>query len=129
MTNNYYSTGKRKNAIARVWIKPGDGKIIVNGKSPIDYFMSEIHEMTVQMPLKLTNLKKSFDIKATIAGGGLSGQADALRHGITKALLEMDPSHHLTLKQAGFITRDPRVKERKKPGQPGARKKFQFSKR
>jgi len=129
MLYNYYATGKRKNAIARVWLKPGEGKIIVNGRELIDYFKSEVLEMNAQLPLKITSLRKSFDVMTTVKGGGLSGQSDAVRHGISKALLEVDPTHRITLKKAGFITRDPRVKERKKPGQPGARKKFQFSKR
>ena len=126
---SFYGTGKRKSSIARVWLKPGSGKIIVNDKSLDDYFGRETSKMVVKQPLELTENADKFDIYVTVKGGGDSGQAGAIKHGITKALLEADVALRGVLKKAGFITRDSRVKERKKYGQPGARKRFQFSKR
>ena len=126
----FYATGKRKNAIARVWLKPGDGAIQVNKKS-IDEYFGGMHEANprVEKPFKLTETDGKFDVYATLKGGGKSAQSEALRHGISKALLEVDSEYRLTLKKAGFLTRDPRVKERKKYGKKGARASFQFSKR
>ena len=126
---SFYGTGKRKSSIARVWLKPGAGKIIVNSKSLDEYFGRETSKMIVRQPLELTENVGKYDIFVTVQGGGDSGQAGAIKHGITKALLETDPELRPTLKKAGFITRDSRVKERKKYGQRGARARFQFSKR
>jgi small subunit ribosomal protein S9 len=125
----YYATGKRKNAIARVWMNPGTGQIIVNDK-PLDvYFGRETSKMVVMQPFELTQTVGRFDLKINVHGGGLSGQAGAIKHGISKALLEVDTGYRSTLKSAGFLTRDSRVKERKKYGKRGARASFQFSKR
>ncbi|MBP7066477.1 30S ribosomal protein S9 [Ferrovibrio sp.] len=124
-----YATGKRKNAIARVWLKPGAGKFIVNGKESNDYFARPVLRMLLQQPFALTNRVGQFDIYATVVGGGLSGQAGALRHGISKALTYFEPDLRPALKAQGFLTRDPRVVERKKYGKPKARRSFQFSKR
>ncbi len=125
----FYATGKRKTSIARVWMKPGTGEIFIN-KRPIDVFFGrETSKMVVRQPLELTDNMGKFDISVNVAGGGISGQAGAIKHGITKALLEVNPELRATLKQAGFITRDSRIKERKKYGRAGARKSFQFSKR
>jgi len=129
MEERFYATGKRKEAIAKVWLTPGEGSVTVNDKSLNDYFQRESSEMIVQQPLAITQKLESFDIRARVRGGGLSGQAGALRLGISKALLQSDANLRLPLKQAGFLTRDSRVVERKKYGQPGARKRFQFSKR
>ncbi|UCD85588.1 MAG: 30S ribosomal protein S9 [Deltaproteobacteria bacterium] len=125
----FYATGKRKTSIARVWLTPGDGKIIVNRRNMEEYFSRATSRMIVLQPLKLTNTEGQYDILVNVQGGGLSGQADAIKHGISKALLEVNSSLRSTLKKAGFITRDSRIKERKKYGQPGARKRFQYSKR
>ncbi len=125
----FYGTGKRKSAIARTRLYHGTGKIEVNGRSVEEYFPRETLRMIIKQPLKLVNLEGKFDIKVNVCGGGISGQAEAIRHGISRALLEYDPELRKTLKSAGFLTRDARVKERKKYGQPKARKKFQFSKR
>ena len=127
--NVYYATGKRKNAVAKTWLTPGGGNITVNDLSIDDYFKIESIKTAVKQPLVLTNTLGSFDIKAKVAGGGFSGQAGAIRHGITKALMLANPDLRLALKRAGFVRRDPRVKERKKYGQKGARARFQFSKR
>ncbi len=125
----FYATGKRKTSIARVWMKPGTGEITVN-KRPIDVFFGrETSKMVIRQPLELTDNMGKFDISVNVSGGGISGQAGAIKHGITKALLEVNPELRATLKQAGFITRDSRIKERKKYGRAGARKSFQFSKR
>ena len=125
----YYATGKRKTSIARVWMKPGTGVIVIN-KRPMDVFFGrETSKMVVHQPLELTDNMGKFDIFVNVAGGGISGQAGAIKHGITKALLEVNPDLRAMLKQAGFITRDSRIKERKKYGRAGARKSFQFSKR
>ena len=125
----YYATGKRKNSIARVWMTPGAGKIVINGRTIEDYFGREVLRMIINQPLELVNALGKYDINVLASGGGTSGQAGALRHGISKALLEIDPETRGALKKAGFLTRDPRVVERKKYGRPGARKRFQFSKR
>jgi small subunit ribosomal protein S9 len=126
---SFYGTGKRKSSIARVWLKPGTGVITVNSKSLDDYFGRETSKMVVRQPLELVEKVGQFDINVTVAGGGDSGQAGAIKHGITKALLEVDAELRGTLKKAGFITRDARVKERKKYGKAAARRSFQFSKR
>ncbi len=126
---SYYGTGKRKSSIARVWLKPGTGTITVNNKDLNDYFGRETSKMVVKQPLELTETVGKFDIYVTVSGGGDSGQAGAIKHGITKALLEADVDLRGTLKKAGFITRDSRVKERKKYGKAAARRSFQFSKR
>ncbi|WP_054031105.1 30S ribosomal protein S9 [Desulfatitalea tepidiphila] len=127
--NVYYATGKRKNAIARTWIKPGNGDISINGRSLEDYFKVYTAKTIIKQPLTLTNNQDKFDIKIKVLGGGTIGQAGAIRHGITKALMEFDPELRSVLKKAGFVRRDPREKERKKYGQKGARARFQFSKR
>jgi small subunit ribosomal protein S9 len=126
---SFYGTGKRKSSIARVWLKPGSGKIIVNDKTLDDYFGRETSKMVVKQPLELTENSEKFDIFVTVKGGGDSGQAGAIKHGITKALLQVDVELRGVLKKAGFITRDSRVKERKKYGKAAARASFQFSKR
>ena len=124
-----YATGKRKNSIARVWLKKGEGKISVNGKSLDHYFSRPVLQMIVNQPLEIIQSVSNFDIKATVKGGGLSGQAGALRHGITKALSLYDINLRPALKKVGFLTRDPRVVERKKSGLAKARRSYQFSKR
>jgi len=125
----YYATGKRKLAIARTWLRPGAGLITINGR-PIDrYFSRETAKMVVLQPLELTETVGKFDILVNVTGGGLSGQAGAIKHGITKALMVYDPQLRTVLKKAGFITRDSRTKERKKYGQKGARARYQYSKR
>jgi len=126
---SYYGTGKRKSSIARVWLKPGAGKIMVNNKTLDEYFGRETSKMVVRQPLELVEKVGIFDIYVTVQGGGDSGQAGAIKHGITKALLETDAELRGVLKKAGFITRDSRVKERKKYGRAAARARFQFSKR
>jgi len=126
---SYYGTGKRKSSIARVWLKPGDGKITVNDKTLDEYFGRETSKMVVRQPLELVEKVGVYDIFVTVQGGGDSGQAGAIKHGITKALLETDAELRGVLKKAGFITRDSRVKERKKYGRAAARARFQFSKR
>jgi len=127
--NFYYATGKRKSAIARTWLKPGKGDIIVNNRPVDEYFKVESATVDLKMPLVLTNTLGSFDVKASVCGGGFTGQAGAIRHGITKALILANPDLRQALKRAGFVRRDARVKERKKYGQKGARARFQFSKR
>jgi small subunit ribosomal protein S9 len=124
-----YATGKRKNAVARVWIKPGRGKIQVNGKEETIYFARPVLRMILRQPLIAASRDGQFDVVCTVAGGGLSGQAGAVRHGISKALVLYEGSLRPVLKQGGFLTRDPRVVERKKYGHPKARRSFQFSKR
>lgn len=127
---NFYATGKRKTAIARVWLTPGAGEVKVNKLSLMEYFGNVIDtHIKVEIPFRLTDTVEKFDVMATLKGGGKSSQADALRHGISKALLEVDPEYRLSLKKAGLLTRDSRVKERKKYGKKGARASFQFSKR
>ncbi len=129
MAELYYGTGKRKTAVARTWLKSGDGTITINKRSIDDYFGREIAKMIVEQPLVLTDTHGSFDVWVNVSGGGISGQAAAVRHGITKALLQVNPEFRPILKGAGFVTRDSRVKERKKYGQKGARARFQYSKR
>lgn len=130
MTNDrYYGTGKRKTSIARVWLKPGEGVISVNKKEVDVYFPRETLKMIIQQPFEITGTVGKFDVYATVKGGGIAGQAGALKHGITKALMEYNSELRPVLKRAGFVTRDPRVKERKKYGQRGARARYQFSKR
>ena len=124
-----YATGKRKNSIARVWIKKGSGEISVNGKTLNSYFSRPVLQMIVNQPLDVTQSEAAFHIKATVKGGGLSGQAGALRHGISKALSLFDNSYRPALKKVGFLTRDSRVVERKKSGLAKARRSYQFSKR
>jgi len=124
-----YATGKRKDAVARVWIKPGSGKIVVNGKEMPVYFARPVLQLIVNQPFDVANVRGEFDVFATVAGGGLSGQAGAVKHGISKALQLYDPSMRAALKAAGFLTRDSRVVERKKYGKRKARRSFQFSKR
>ena len=126
---SFYATGKRKSSIARVWLKAGTGEIIVNAKTLQNYFGRETSKMVVMQPLELTENVGKFDIFCTVKGGGDSGQAGAIKHGITKALLAIDADLRGTLKKAGFITRDSRIKERKKYGKKAARASFQFSKR
>jgi small subunit ribosomal protein S9 len=127
--NVYYSTGKRKTSVARTWLMPGSGEIIVNDKPIDDYFTVLSAQAAVKQPLVITNTLDSFNVKTTVAGGGFSAQAGAIRHGITKALMLANPELRKALKKAGFVRRDARVKERKKYGQKGARARFQFSKR
>ncbi|KJS19812.1 MAG: 30S ribosomal protein S9 [Hoeflea sp. BRH_c9] len=124
-----YATGKRKNAIARVWIKPGSGKITVNGRDFVTYFARPVLQMVVQQPVVAAARQGQFDVVCTVAGGGLSGQAGAVRHGISKALTYYEPGLRPVLKKGGFLTRDSRVVERKKYGKAKARRSFQFSKR
>ena len=124
-----YSTGKRKTAIARIWLKAGTGAIIVNGKRADEYFERETSRMIMRQALDLIEAVDQFDVTATVHGGGHSAQAEAMRHGISRALIILDPEKRPALKRAGFLTRDARKKERKKYGQPGARKRFQYSKR
>ena len=124
-----YATGKRKDAVARVWIKPGSGKVTVNGKEMAVYFARPVLQMILRQPFQVAGVDGQFDVQATVKGGGLSGQAGAVKHGISKALQLYDPSLRGALKAAGFLTRDSRVVERKKYGRAKARKSFQFSKR
>ena len=127
--NTYYATGRRKTAISRTWIKPSSGEITINNRPVDEYFPIEATREEMIQPFKLTNTLGTYDVRATVVGGGIAGQAGAVRHGITRALVSANPDFRLTLKKAGFIKRDPRVKERKKYGQKGARARFQFSKR
>ncbi|MDP2619857.1 MAG: 30S ribosomal protein S9 [Hyphomicrobiales bacterium] len=124
-----YATGKRKDAIARVWLKPGPGKIMVNGKDHGEYFARPVLRMVLEQPLVAAGRKGQYDIVCTVSGGGLSGQAGAVRHGLSKALTRYEPELRAVLKKGGFLTRDPRVVERKKYGRRKARRSFQFSKR
>jgi small subunit ribosomal protein S9 len=125
----YYGTGRRKTSTARVYLRPGGGNVMVNRKAFDSYFPNETLRMIIRQPLNLTETANKFDVLVNVAGGGPAGQAGAIRHGITRALIEYNADLRPTLKQAGLITRDPRIKERKKYGQKGARKRFQFSKR
>lgn len=125
----YYGTGRRKTATARVFLRPGDGKIVINKREFDVYFPNETLRMIIRQPLQLTETLGKFDILVNVAGGGVAGQAGAVRHGITRALMQFNIELRRRLKRAGFVTRDPRMKERKKYGQKGARKRFQFSKR
>lgn len=121
--------GRRKTAIARVYMTPGKGNIVINDRELKEYFTTEILQYVATQPLTLLGVRESYDVKVNMDGGGFSGQAEALRLGISRALIEIDPENRPKLKQAGFLTRDPREVERKKPGRPKARKRFQFSKR
>lgn len=125
----YYGTGRRKSSVARVYLIPGSGKIIINKRSIDDYFGLDTLKLIVRQPLELTGMLDKFDVKVNVYGGGTTGQAGAIRHGISRALLEADSDFRSTLKKAGFLTRDPRMKERKKYGLKKARKAPQFSKR
>ena len=125
----YYGTGRRKTSTARVYLRPGTGEVRINRKTFEQYFPNQTLRMIIRQPLQLTDTAAKFDIVVNVAGGGPAGQAGAVRHGITRALLEYNNELRRTLKQAGLVTRDPRIKERKKYGQKGARKRFQFSKR
>ena len=125
----FYGTGRRKTSTARVYLRPGTGEIVINRKAFDQYFPNEALRMIIRQPLQLTETAAKFDILVNVAGGGPAGQAGAVRHGITRALMEFNADLRPTLKQAGLVTRDPRIKERKKYGQKGARKRFQFSKR
>ncbi|MDI6783841.1 MAG: 30S ribosomal protein S9 [bacterium] len=125
----YWGTGRRKTAIAQVRLIPGKGKILVNGLLVAKYFGRKLYESVVKEPLKLTQSLAKFDVIASVEGGGVNGQAGAVRHGISRALLQVDPEFRKLLRPEGLLTRDPRMKERKKYGQKGARKRFQFSKR
>lgn len=125
----FLGTGRRKTAVARVRLATGSGKIVVNGRAIEAYFLLESQRMTVTQPLTITGTTAKFDVRVSVQGGGPNGQAGATRHGIARALLKADPTYRPALKAEGYLTRDPRMRERKKYGQPGARKRFQFSKR
>jgi len=127
--DRYYATGKRKSAVARVWLTPGDGEIQVNKRPVNDYFPNETLRMIIMQPFELTNTVGKFNMAVNVQGGGMSGQAGAVRHGASKALTAYENGFRDVLKKAGFITRDPRTKERKKYGRKGARARFQYSKR
>ena len=127
--NGFYATGRRKEATARVWIKAGTGEVTVNGRPMNDYFGRETSKMVINQPLQVLEQLGKVDITVNVKGGGLSGQAGAIRHGLSRALCVFNPEFRSPLKKAGFLTRDSRVVERKKYGQPGARRRFQFSKR
>ena len=127
--SDYYATGRRKESVARVWLASGSGRIEVNKKELLFYFKRPTLEMIIRQPFAVTNTEGRYDIRATVKGGGLSGQAGAMVLGIARVLLKENEEYKKTLREAGFLTRDPREKERKKYGQPGARKRFQFSKR
>jgi len=127
--NCFYATGRRKNAIARVWLSPGTGNVSINKRTLEDYFGRETSRMVFRQPLELTETTGTVDVWVTVKGGGLSGQAEAIRHGVSRALLRLNGELRPSLKKAGFLRRDARKKERKKYGQRGARARFQFSKR
>jgi len=127
--NQNYGTGRRKSATARVFLRPGTGEITVNARKFEDYFQNETHRMIIRQPLQLTDSVGKYDLLVNVEGGGPAGQAGAVRHGVTLALIDLNGDFRSRLKKAGFVTRDPRAKERKKYGQKGARKRFQFSKR
>jgi small subunit ribosomal protein S9 len=128
-TKSYYGTGKRKTSVARVWLKAGEGNAVVNKRSLDDYFRRETAKMVIEQPFEVTGTQNQFDLIANVMGGGLSGQADAIKHGIAKALLQFDSNLRDILKKEGFLTRDSRIKERKKYGKRGARASYQYSKR
>ncbi len=128
-TEAFYATGRRKTAIARVWLTPGSGAIKINKRDIDIYFGRATSKMVIRQPLEATETVGRYDVYVNVCGGGLAGQAGAIRHGITRALMELNPSFRPVLKKAGYVTRDPRKKERKKYGQRGARARFQFSKR
>ncbi len=127
--SRFYATGKRKNSIARVWMMPGNGKITINDKPMDQYFGRDVLKMIIRQPFEVTGTVDKFDVLVSVLGGGNSGQAGAIRHGISKALLAVDAESRVKLRKEGLLTRDPRAKERKKYGQKGARARFQFSKR
>ena len=127
--DRFYGTGRRKTSVARVWIRPGSGRITVNRRLFEDYFPRETLRMIIAQPLEVTNTAGQFDVSVTVGGGGPTGQAGAVRHGLSRALTHFDEKLRQPLKKAGLLTRDPRMRERKKYGQPGARQKFQYSKR
>ena len=129
MVERYYATGRRKTSIARVWLEPGQGTFEVNNRTLDDFFGRETLKMIVHQPFEVTDTRGRFNVYANVRGGGMSGQAGAIKHGISKAILEVSPEYRDVLKKAGFLTRDPRVKERKKYGKRGARASFQYSKR
>jgi small subunit ribosomal protein S9 len=125
----FYGTGRRKTSVARVWIRPGSGRVVINRRAFEDYFPRETLRMIIAQPFQVSNTAGQFDMLATVMGGGPTGQAGALRHGLARALVRFDENLRQVLKKAGLLTRDPRMRERKKYGQPGARQKFQYSKR
>lgn len=125
----YHAVGKRKTSIARIWMKPGNGQISINNRTLENYLVRESGRSLVMQPLEITDTVDKYDITVNVRGGGISGQAGAIRHGISRALIEINPEFRLPLKKAELLTRDPRMKERKKYGQPGARARFQYSKR
>lgn len=127
--SGFYATGRRKESTARVWIKPGTGTMVINGRPMNQYFGRETSKMIINQPLQVLEQAGKIDMDVNVRGGGLSGQAGAIRHGLSRALCAMNPEFRPALKKAGFLTRDARVVERKKSGRPGARKRFQFSKR
>jgi len=127
--DRFYATGRRKTSVARVWIRPGAGRIVVNRRAFEDYFPRETLRMIIAQPLEVTATVGQFDVFVTVGGGGPTGQAGAVRHGLSRALARFDEKFRQPLKKAGLLTRDPRMRERKKYGQPGARQKFQYSKR
>jgi len=127
--NGYYATGRRKESTARVWVKEGNGTVVVNGRPLDEYFGRETSKMILNQPLQILEQVGKVDVTVNVVGGGLSGQAGAIRHGLSRALCLLNPEFRTPLKKAGFLTRDARVVERKKYGQPGARRRFQFSKR
>jgi small subunit ribosomal protein S9 len=129
VVDRFYATGRRKTSVARVWIRPGSGRIVVNRRAFEDYFPRETLRMIISQPLEVTSTIGQFDMYVTVGGGGPTGQAGAVRHGLSRALARFDEKFRLPLKKAGLLTRDPRMRERKKYGQPGARQKFQYSKR
>lgn len=125
----FYGTGRRKTAVARVFLKAGEGKVTVNGRTFEDYFPRETLRMIINQPFETVTKVNEYDVEVNVAGGGIAAQAEAVRHGVARALLEVSPDLRSPLKRAGFLTRDARKVERKKPGQPGARRRFQYSKR
>jgi small subunit ribosomal protein S9 len=127
--SRYYATGKRKNSIARVWMMPGSGRVTINDRPMDQYFGRDVLKMIIRQPFEVTGTVDKFDVLVNVLGGGNSGQAGAIRHGISKALLAVDAESRVKLRKEGLLTRDPRAKERKKYGQKGARARFQFSKR
>jgi small subunit ribosomal protein S9 len=129
VVDRFYGTGRRKTSVARVWIRHGSGRVVINRRAFEDYFPRETLRMIIAQPLQVTNTAGQFDVLATVFGGGPTGQAGALRHGLARALVRFDENLRQVLKKAGLLTRDPRMRERKKYGQPGARQKFQYSKR
>jgi small subunit ribosomal protein S9 len=129
VVERFYGTGRRKTSVARVWIRPGSGRVVINRRAFEDYFPRETLRMIIAQPCQVSNTAGQFDMLATVMGGGPTGQAGALRHGLARALVRFDENLRQVLKKAGLLTRDPRMRERKKYGQPGARQKIQYSKR